>query len=56
MRYIARRLLHGLLLLVGVSVLSFVFAELAPGEQAAVESVQFSSHARRHFCFASHQL
>ena len=32
MRYIARRLLHGLLLLVGVSVLSFVFAELAPGD------------------------
>jgi peptide/nickel transport system permease protein len=32
MRYIARRLLHGLLLLVGVSVLSFVFANLAPGD------------------------
>jgi peptide/nickel transport system permease protein len=32
MRYVARRLLHGLLLLVGVSVLSFVFAELAPGD------------------------
>ena len=32
MRYIARRLLHGLLLLVGVSVLSFVFADLAPGD------------------------
>jgi peptide/nickel transport system permease protein len=32
MRYIGRRLLHGLLLLVGVSVLSFVFAELAPGD------------------------
>jgi peptide/nickel transport system permease protein len=32
MRYIGRRLLHGLLLLVGVSVLSFVFAEMAPGD------------------------
>ena len=32
MRYIGRRLLHGLLLLAGVSVLSFVFAELAPGD------------------------
>jgi peptide/nickel transport system permease protein len=32
MRYIGRRLLHGWLLLVGVSVLSFVFAELAPGD------------------------
>ena len=32
MRYIGRRLLHGLLLLVGVSLLSFVFAELAPGD------------------------
>jgi peptide/nickel transport system permease protein len=32
MRYIARRLLHGLLLLVGVSLLSFVFADLAPGD------------------------
>jgi peptide/nickel transport system permease protein len=32
MRYIARRLLHGLLLLVGVSLLSFGFADLAPGD------------------------
>jgi peptide/nickel transport system permease protein len=32
MRYIARRLLHGLLLLVAVSLLSFGFAELAPGD------------------------
>jgi peptide/nickel transport system permease protein len=32
MRYIARRLLHGLLLLVGVSMLSFLFADLAPGD------------------------
>ena len=32
MRYIARRLLHGLLLLVGVSLLSFLFADLAPGD------------------------
>jgi peptide/nickel transport system permease protein len=32
MRYIGRRLLHGLLLLVGISVLSFVFANLAPGD------------------------
>ena len=32
MRYVARRVLHGLLLLVGVSVLSFVFADLAPGD------------------------
>lgn len=31
MRYIARRLLHAILLLVGVSVLTFVFSELAPG-------------------------
>jgi peptide/nickel transport system permease protein len=32
MRYIGRRLLHGLFLLAGVSLLSFVFAELAPGD------------------------
>ena len=32
MRYIGRRLLHGLLLLVAVSLLSFVFADLAPGD------------------------
>jgi peptide/nickel transport system permease protein len=32
MRYIARRLLHGLLLLVGVSLLSFLLADLAPGD------------------------
>ena len=32
MRYLVRRLLHGLLLLLGVSVLSFVFFELAPGD------------------------
>ena len=32
MRYIGRRLLHGLLLLVGVSLLSFLFADLAPGD------------------------
>jgi peptide/nickel transport system permease protein len=32
MRYIARRLLHGLLLLVAVSLLSFLFADLAPGD------------------------
>ena len=32
MRYLGRRLLHGLLLLVGVSVLSFAFADLAPGD------------------------
>jgi peptide/nickel transport system permease protein len=31
-RYAARRLLHGLLLLAGVSVLSFLFADLAPGD------------------------
>jgi peptide/nickel transport system permease protein len=32
MKYIGRRLLHGVFLLVGVSLLSFVFAELAPGD------------------------
>jgi len=31
MRYFARRLLHGVFLLFGVSVLSFLFASLAPG-------------------------
>jgi peptide/nickel transport system permease protein len=31
MRYIARRLVHSSLLLVGVSILSFVFLQLAPG-------------------------
>ncbi len=31
MRYLLRRLLHGVFLLVGVSVLSFVFLQLAPG-------------------------
>ena len=32
MGYLARRALHGLVLLVGVSILSFVFFELAPGD------------------------
>jgi peptide/nickel transport system permease protein len=32
MRYIAGRLLHGLFLLAGVSMLSFAFADLAPGD------------------------
>ena len=32
MRYAARRLVHSLLLLAGVSVLSFLFADLAPGD------------------------
>ena len=32
MRYVIRRVTHGLLLLFGVSVLSFVLTELAPGE------------------------
>ena len=32
MRYLARRLLHGAFLLVGVSVLSFLFSDLAPGD------------------------
>ncbi|MCP3956592.1 MAG: ABC transporter permease [bacterium] len=32
MRWIARRLLHGLLLLLGVSVLTFAFTEIAPGD------------------------
>ena len=31
MKYAARRLLHSLLLLAGVSLLSFLFADLAPG-------------------------
>jgi len=30
--HVAKRLLHGLLLLIGISLLSFVFAELAPGD------------------------
>src|SRR5262245_62927575 len=32
MRYLARRVAHGFLVLVGVSVLSFLFVALAPGE------------------------
>ncbi len=32
MRYVGRRLVHGLLLLVGVSVLTFLFLDLAPGD------------------------
>jgi peptide/nickel transport system permease protein len=32
MKYVARRLLHGVLLLFGVSLLSFAFAQLAPGD------------------------
>jgi peptide/nickel transport system permease protein len=32
MTYFARRLLHGMLVLVGASILSFLFLELAPGE------------------------
>ena len=32
LRYLARRLCHGVFLLLGVSALSFVFFELAPGE------------------------
>src|SRR5205807_5723054 len=32
MAYLLRRLLHGALVLVGVSVLSFLFVQLAPGE------------------------
>ena len=32
MRYLSRRLAHGLLVLAGVSVLSFVFTALAPGD------------------------
>jgi len=32
MRYVGRRLLHGLFVLVGVSMLSFVFSQLAPGD------------------------
>ena len=32
MKYAARRLLHSLILLAGVSILSFLFAELAPGD------------------------
>ena len=32
MRYLARRLAHGLLVLVGISILSFVFTGLAPGD------------------------
>ncbi|MCI0351792.1 MAG: ABC transporter permease, partial [Acidobacteriales bacterium] len=35
MRFFARRILHGLFLLVGVSLLSFLFAELAPGDYLA---------------------
>ena len=32
MKYAVRRLLHSLILLGGVSVLSFLFADLAPGD------------------------
>ena len=32
MRYLARRLAHGLLVLIGISILSFVFTGLAPGD------------------------
>jgi peptide/nickel transport system permease protein len=32
MRYLARRLAHGLLVLVGISILSFIFTGMAPGD------------------------
>ena len=32
MRYFLRRTLHSLLLLIGVSILSFLLAEIAPGD------------------------
>src|SRR5215469_5535926 len=32
MRYIARRVLHGFLILIAVSLISFLFAKLAPGD------------------------
>jgi peptide/nickel transport system permease protein len=32
MRFIARRLMHSLLLLVGISLVSFLFADVAPGD------------------------
>ena len=32
MRYLGRRLGHAVLLLIGVSILTFLFAELAPGD------------------------
>src|SRR5919109_3206020 len=35
MRYVGRRLLHALFLLFGVSLLSFLFTELAPGDYLA---------------------
>jgi peptide/nickel transport system permease protein len=35
MRYLARRLVHAVFLLIGVSLLSFLFSELAPGDYLA---------------------
>ena len=32
MKYAAARVLHGIVLLIGVSLLSFAFAQLAPGD------------------------
>ena len=35
MRYVARRLVHGVLLLLAVSIATFLLAELAPGDFVA---------------------
>jgi peptide/nickel transport system permease protein len=40
MKYAARRLLHGLLLLIAISILSFAFSSLAPGDFYSVLSTQ----------------
>ena len=40
MRYAAIRLLHGVLLLVAVSIISFAMANLAPGDYFSALSVE----------------
>ena len=45
MRYLFRRLAHGLLVLAGISVLSFVFSSLAPGE--FLDDIKLDPHISR---------
>ena len=47
MKYVARRLLHSLFLLAGVSVLSFLFADLAPGDFFSEMRLDPASRQRR---------
>ncbi len=41
MRYLGRRLGHAVLLLIGVSILTFLFAELAPGVLGLASNLEF---------------